>query len=341
MLSIVDRKTFTILNSITDFFKYKSVSTKPIAACADKTASTVVAISQHPTTDRNIIHFYKNSEGIERIRIKYLTRAFPDMSKAFTLEVSQSGKFGFIGGIHKKSRKPMILCFEMNKTLSVVSYIILDEFDFGQPRIIKRVSGHNVLIVGCNYHYCIVNFKNYKFYLLGKLRDIHKSRVLDFEFRANTLYSKGENESSLKVIKFGNEADINDQFSQSGGTFGRTQRSESEESRSVSSISQSPSFSKISQTPQKSTRNNMDSAKGMASGSVGRRGRGKHVKRKDFEDFREISNKSGSVRDSKLVTDKKARSRAPSVAFNSAQQKNGLRPRQGLMLSGRRIRKLQ
>jgi len=288
MMSIVDRKSFLIVNSISDFFKYKSVSTKPIAACANKKSSVIVAISQHPTNDRNLIHFYESADGVERIRVKYLTRAFPEIRKAYTIESSLDGKVGYIGGIHKQSGKPMILSFEMTKGMNLISYIILDELDFGKPRIMKRIKGHDILIIGCNYHYCMVTFKNYKFYMLGKLRDVHKSRVLDFQFRNNTLFSKGQSHSN---------------------------RSMSMGSGSVnSSISHSPSFSQISQTPTKIKTEISDKTKDAQS--------------------RAARTEKSLPQDSRYFTNKKEKSRAPSVAYNSAVGKGGPRPQQGLMLSG-------
>lgn len=203
-ICIIDRKNFKIVNSISDFFIYKSTTTKALSACASKDASKILAISQHPTNDKFILHYFEcDSEHVERIRTKYLQRVFPEMSEAYDIEVSKDSSKIYLGGVNKFNGKTMLVCADFVKNLNVVTYTILDQLDFGKPRVIKRIKGYEILIIGCNYHYCIVQFHKKKFNVLACINDVHKSRILDFEYKNQLIYSIGENDKELKVITFG------------------------------------------------------------------------------------------------------------------------------------------
>lgn len=205
-ICIVDRKTFKVVNSISDFFVYKTTTTKPISACASRDAAKILAISQNPSNSRFILHYFEcDEEHIERIRTKYIQRIYPEMSEACDLEVSADSSKVYVGGVNKFNGKAMLICSDFTKNLNIVSYTILDQLDFGKPRVIKRIKGYEILVVGCNYHYAIVQFKDFKFVNLACINDVHKSRILDFEYKNQLIFSIGENDNDLKVISFGKD----------------------------------------------------------------------------------------------------------------------------------------
>ena len=203
-LVVVDRSTFTVVNSIKDFFTYKSRITTPITACANQDATSIIAISQHPSNRRHIIHYYESRDGIERIRAKYVDKIFHEMREATTLEISNEGDIAYLAGINRYDGKPLVISIEMNKSMNLISYIILDELDYEKPKIMKRIKGHEILLVACKHSYCVLQFKKFKFYTLAFLKDIHSStRIQDFEYKSGVLYSVGEGSPKVKSLKFG------------------------------------------------------------------------------------------------------------------------------------------
>jgi len=123
------------------------------------------------------------------------------------MEVSQDGNIVYIAGKDEASantgRAKIIAC-SFDRFLRQINQVELNSLDYNRINRMKRIDGEETLIAGDNKHFSVVEMKN-KSTLeeVGNIPNVHQGDILDFEFRDRYIYSKGANESMVKVTTLG------------------------------------------------------------------------------------------------------------------------------------------
>ena len=166
-LSVISRRQFSPVNTIKDFFVFKGESTRPISGCAFRDASKIFALSAVLSNNRQIAHYYEAGPKFERLKVRPLSKIFPEFKKAFTVEVSKQEDIFFVAGISKSRNKPMVISAEFNQGLNLISYLFLDFLEPKDNIRIKRIKGYELLILACGRSIVILEFSDYKFEIVA------------------------------------------------------------------------------------------------------------------------------------------------------------------------------
>lgn len=96
----------------------------------------------------------------------------------------------------------MVLVANFDPNLNQLSGQLLEDLDYGTPRRIKRIKGSEIILVGCDRHFAILEYKNGSLIQIGTLKDIHDGAVTDFVVRGRYMYSKAYGEQEIKITEF-------------------------------------------------------------------------------------------------------------------------------------------
>ena len=108
-----------------------------------------------------------------------------------------------LANINGVKNTPIVMVVKFDPTLAHISSKTLTDIDYGIPRRLKRVKGSEVIIVGCDRHFAVLNFSNNAIQQISTLRDIHDGAITDFVVRGQYMYSKAYGEPDLMVTRFG------------------------------------------------------------------------------------------------------------------------------------------
>lgn len=97
----------------------------------------------------------------------------------------------------------IVIAANFDQHLGQISGKLLDDMDYGTPRRLKRLKGQEILILGCDLHFAILQFQGSSLVQIGALRNIHEGAVTDFVVRGPFLYSKAYGEPDIAVTKIG------------------------------------------------------------------------------------------------------------------------------------------
>ena len=201
-LSVINRKNFTKVNSIEDFWMHDTGICRPFAACSNKSASRILGASLDQKGDY-ILHYYESNGHNEYLVSDKVNAFFPQMIEVKALEVDSTGEVAFLAGISSTTGKTMVLAVELDRNLNLINGITLDEMDYGKPRRLKRIKGYDILLVGCKGIYAVLQYNNNNsFYLITNLVLSDNKDIVDFEFRDGILYSKGYKKDNISVLNF-------------------------------------------------------------------------------------------------------------------------------------------
>jgi hypothetical protein len=102
-----------------------------------------------------------------------------------------------------------IFAVTFDKFLRQINQVELNSLDYTRINRMKRIEGEETIIVGCTRHFSIVEMQN-KAALVetANIPNVHNSEILDFELKDRHLYSKGANESMVKVTTFGVKKEV-------------------------------------------------------------------------------------------------------------------------------------
>lgn len=89
--------------------------------------------------------------------------------------------------------------------LKVINELNTYENIYGRPFKIKRMKGFNYFAVACVKHIVMIRMHNGKLYFMKSFLDIHSDNIYDMCLVKNMIFSKGRNESIVKVTYFGEE----------------------------------------------------------------------------------------------------------------------------------------
>lgn len=123
---------------------------------------------------------------------------------ASSLEVDLFGKVAIIGGT-TEGEVLYFYAFSFDSGIKVLSELNSHENSYGRPFKIKRMKGFNYFAVACVKHIVIIRLQESKLYFMKSFLDVHSDNIYDIYVVRNMIFSKGRNESVVKVTYFGDE----------------------------------------------------------------------------------------------------------------------------------------
>lgn len=204
-LTIVDAIDFEENEVLKQFWTYEKRSSMPFAACASRSANKIVATSQ-AGPDNYILHYYEDAFELNA-PIAYnrpVGVIIPSMYKLTCMDVSFDERRVYIAGlamVNGTAGQPIVLACTFDQYFEELSAKILSDIPYGTPRRMKRIRGTEILIVGCDRSFAILEYINGQLIQIGTLQNIHDNEITDFEIRGKYLYSTAFNEPLIKVTE--------------------------------------------------------------------------------------------------------------------------------------------
>ncbi len=90
-----------------------------------------------------------------------------------------------------------------DKFLHLISATDLTSLDYNRVNRMKRIKGEEVLVLGCNKHFGLVEYENKQLREISNVPKVHSADIVDFEMWDRYLYSRGDGEQDVKVTTFG------------------------------------------------------------------------------------------------------------------------------------------
>lgn len=115
-----------------------------------------------------------------------------------------SGRNVVVGGTNDQENLYFAVC-QMASGFKMVNSMDLGENKFGRPFKLKRLSGHDIYVVGCVKHILMIKLANGRLQSLKVLQDIHADLIFDLCVVKNMIFSKGKGESFIRVTYFGDQ----------------------------------------------------------------------------------------------------------------------------------------
>lgn len=204
-LSIVDIDTFEVNEVLNRFWTFENSSTMPVAACSDRAAERIIGISQ-AGPENYVLHYYEDSPRTSVYYVKPIGEVITSVTKITSLDVSFDETRVYLAGlanINNQGEIAVVIACEFDQNLKEISAIILADLDYGTPRRLKRIRGSEMLILGCDKHFSVLEFvSTNELNQITSLKDIHDNQICDFVLRGKYLYSKAFNEPLVKVTEF-------------------------------------------------------------------------------------------------------------------------------------------
>jgi hypothetical protein len=92
---------------------------------------------------------------------------------------------------------------KFNKSLQLMEKIPLMTQDYKRVNRMKRVKGEETLVLGCHKHFSLLDNEHGSLKEIMTIPNVHSGDILDFELWDRYLYSRGKNETDVKVTTFG------------------------------------------------------------------------------------------------------------------------------------------
>lgn len=92
---------------------------------------------------------------------------------------------------------------KFDRNLQLVEKMPLTTLNYRRVNRMKRVKGEEVLVLGCHKHFSLVDTQPNNMREIATIPDVHTGDILDFELWDRYLYSRGQNETDVKVTTFG------------------------------------------------------------------------------------------------------------------------------------------
>jgi hypothetical protein len=176
-LGIVDVEEFKCVETIDKFWTFEGRSSMPVAACANRTATKIVGTSQTgPNT--YAIHYFEDKGGEIIQWAKYLTQVIPSMFKLTCMEVSFDESRVYFAGLTIKNGgagQAFIACCDFTKNLPIKGSFMLNDMNYGTPHRMKRMRGHEILVIACDKHFAVMEWTPSGFVQLGSVKNVHES----------------------------------------------------------------------------------------------------------------------------------------------------------------------
>ena len=207
------------MDVIKRFWTYNNIGTMPVAATATVNADRIVGTSQSGPNNY-IVHYYEDVAKRDASFSRPVEAVFANMYKLTCMDTSYDEKFVFIGGrakVNAVQGSAIVIAAEFNETLREVSSCLLTDLDYGTPTRIQRVSATNILVVGCDRHYAILDFRG-TLVQIARIPNVHNTQIVDFVMRGKFMYSKALNDPVIKSVEFNTATAVLPTVVRSSGT---------------------------------------------------------------------------------------------------------------------------
>lgn len=204
-LSIVDANFFEVVQTINRFWSFDGRSTMPVAAVSDLVAEKIVGSSLAGSND-SILHYWEQTPENGKIRYeKPINQVIENMNKLTCMEVSYDESTVYLGGlatVNGSSQTPLIVACEFNPSMREITGKMLNDWDYGVPNRMVRMTGSEVLLIGCNKHVAVVEYQDGKLVQLASIPNLHDNEITDILMRDRFMYTTALNEPFVKVTEF-------------------------------------------------------------------------------------------------------------------------------------------
>lgn len=176
----------------------------PVAACATVNADRILGTSQ-AGPQNYIVHYYEDSMGKDLAFARPVGEVFRSMYKLTCMDTSYDENIVYIGGraaLNSVEGGAIIIAVEFNQSLREVSSCLLTDLDYGTPHRLQRVSGTELIIVACDRHFAVLDFRGGSLIQIARVANVHDNEITDFIMRGKFLYSKAFNEPLIKSTEF-------------------------------------------------------------------------------------------------------------------------------------------
>jgi hypothetical protein len=115
------------------------------------------------------------------------------MYKLTCMDTSYDESLVYIGGramLNSVEGGAVVIAVEFNETLREVSSVLLTDLDYGTPHRLQRVSGTELLLVACDRHFAVLDFRGGSLIQIARIPNVHDNEITDFIMRGRFLYSK-------------------------------------------------------------------------------------------------------------------------------------------------------
>jgi hypothetical protein len=125
-----------------------------------------------------------------------------------TMEVSGDASTAYIAGLEANPQggpdRPKVISVQFDRHLKPLGSVNPTQQDFKRINRMRRVKGEEVMVLGCHKHFSLIeNVGKGELKEIYSVPNVHKDNILDFEFKDKYLYSRGQNETDIKVTEFG------------------------------------------------------------------------------------------------------------------------------------------
>ena len=191
------------MDVIKRFWTYNNISTMPVCATANVNADRILGTSQSGPNSY-IVHYYEDLGNKDRSFARPIEAVFANMYRLTCMDTSYDEKVVFIGGralLNAVQGSAIVIAAEFNETLREISSCLLTDLDYGNPNRIQRVSGTNLLVVGCDRHFAVLDFRG-SLVQIARIPNVHNTPIVDFVMRGKFMYSKALNDPVIKSVEF-------------------------------------------------------------------------------------------------------------------------------------------
>lgn len=203
-LSIMDSSTFECVEVINQFWTFDKISSMPVAAVSDLLAERIVATSQ-AGPDNYVIHYWEDTPEVNIAYAKHVSDVVSSMYKLTCMEVSYDERRVYLAGlamINGRAGTPLVVACEFNQDLREIAAKMLNDLDYQTPYRMVRVTGTEVLVIGCVRHIAIVEYIDGKLIQIASIPNLHDNEISDIVVRGRYMYTTAFNEPLIKVTEF-------------------------------------------------------------------------------------------------------------------------------------------
>ena len=116
---------------------------------------------------------------------EFVSKIFLD-SVLYDMDVTADSSTIITAGTGKSASnrsEAIVSALQFNRSLKMVSEIILDSIDAQAATCIKRIPGNNDFAVGCFKHLVLLRFSGSSFEILNIINNVHSSKTFFLNFR--------------------------------------------------------------------------------------------------------------------------------------------------------------
>jgi len=206
----VDVELFECVDVIKRFWTFNNIGTMPVCATATVNADRILGASKSGPNNY-VVHYWQENGAKDICFSRPIEAVFVNLYKITCMDTSYDEKVAFVGGraiLNAVQGSAIVMAVEFNEGLREISSCLLTDLDYGNPNRIQRVSGTNLLVVGCDRHYAILDFRG-SLVQIARIPNVHNTPIVDFVMRGKFLYSKALNDPVIKSVQFNSAPIIN------------------------------------------------------------------------------------------------------------------------------------